>query len=178
MSKKTLALIIFPLLLAYVFLSFALRTLPRQGQQATTPSPTSPSVNAHTVLTLSPASGSEVSELAQHTIAVMIDTGDNKVNSVQLELAYDPHALTHVVLIPGTFFTQPSTLANTINTVNGHIFYALAERVDFPGKSGKGTLALLSFDIAPTYTDTTTTISFLPKTAVAADRILESVLKK
>lgn len=157
---------------------FILRTVPHPGQQVVSPTPTPPSVNAHTVLTLTPAHGTEVSEIAQHTLAVLIDTGDNRVNSVQIALAYDPQALTNVKVIPGTFFTQPSTLANNLNTTNGRIFYALAERIDLPGKSGKGTLALISFDVSPTFTGKITTLSFLPKTAVAADRILESVLKK
>jgi hypothetical protein len=179
MAIKTLRWSTFLLLVVATIIYFVFQNLPSQHQQGLSPTPTpTPSVNAHTVLTLVPARGADISEITQHTLAVLIDTGDNQVNSVQLELAYDPQALTSVTLIPGTFFTQPTTLADSINTTNGHIFYALAQQMSLPGKSGKGTLALLSFNVSPTYTGKTTTISFQPKTAIAADRILESVLKK
>lgn len=179
MSKKTLLLIIFLFLVTCGLLYLALVTPPLHQQQTVNrPTPTPLSVNAHTTLTLTPASASQSSQLTQYTMAVVMNTGENKVNSVQLELAYDPQALSNVTVTPGDFFQQPSTLVNTINTVDGRISYALAEQVDLPGKTGTGTVALISFNIAKDFTNQTTQITFLPKTAVAADRIFESVLKK
>lgn len=177
MSKKTLALIIFLFLVTCTLLYFSLRTTP-QSTQPLGPTPTPISVNAHTLLSMNAASATESSKTAQYTVAVKIDTGDNPVNSVQMELAYDPQALTNVTLAPGTFFTQPNVLVNNINTTDGRISYALTEQIDLPGKKGTGTLALVSFNIAPTFTGKTTTLTFLPKTAVAADKVMESVLKK
>ena len=107
-----------------------------------------------------------------------MDTGSNNVNAVQLELAYDPQALTNVTVAPGDFFTQPNTLLNSLDTVDGRISYATTEQINLPAKSGIGTVAIISFDIAQGFTGKKTTISFLPKTAVAADRIMESVLRK
>lgn len=178
MSKKTLALIIFLFLVTCGLLYFALKTPPYQRPTSLIPTPTPLSVNAHTLLTLSPASASESSKIAQYTLAVGIDSGGNAVNAVQLEIAYDPQALTNVVVTPGKFFLQPNTLVNAVNTTDGRISYALTEQIDLPGKLGTGTVAYISFNISPTFTDKTTPISFLPKTAVAADKILESVLKK
>lgn len=177
MSKKTLALILFLFVVTCGLLYFALKTPPYK-QTTKSPTPTPQSVNAHTFLTLAPALPTESSKTAQYTLAVSMDTGDNTVNSVQLEMAYDPQALTNVVVTPGTFFQQPSPLVNTINTTDGRISYALTEQIDLPSKKGIGTVAYISFNVSPAFTEKTTTISFLPKSAVAADKILESVLKK
>lgn len=179
MSKKTFALILFLFLVTCGLLYVALRTTPYQQRSTpTTPSPTPLSVNAHTILSLSQAPATASSKLAQYTLAVGIDTGDNSINSVQLELSYDPQALTNVTVTPANFFVQPNPLVNNINTADGRISYALTEQVDLPGRKGTGTIAYISFNIAPTFTQKTTTISFLPKTAVAADKVMESVLQK
>src|SRR5579872_6967586 len=151
MSKKTLLLIIFLFLVTCGLLYVALVTTPYQQkpQVVSGPTPTPISVNAHTILSIAPAAASESSKLTQYTLAVNINTGDNLVNSVQLELAYDPTALTNVTLTPGDFFTQPTALVNNIDTADGRISYALTEQIDLPGKKGTGTVALLSFDKQP-----------------------------
>lgn len=179
MSKKTLALIIFLFIITCGLLYLAIVTPPYKKQPTpTSPSPTPISVNAHTMLSLTQASASESSKTAPYTLSVLIDSGENVVNAVQLELAYDPQAITNVILTPGTFFQQPTALLNNINAVDGRISYALAEQIDISGKKGKGTLAYISFTVQPTFSGKTTTFTFLPKTAVAADKVLESVLKK
>lgn len=177
MNKKTLALIVGLFLITCGLLYLALRTPPYQ-KPAQSPTPTPLSVNAHTVLTLAPAGASESSSLKQYTLVVGMDTNGDMVNSVQLELAYDPQALTGVVVTPGKFFQQPSALVNNVNTTDGRISYALTEQVDLPSKKGAGTVAYISFNVSPTFTGKTTAVTFLPKSAVAADKILESVLKK
>ncbi len=184
MTKKTTLLIVFLFLVTCGLLYLALVTKPYKPT-STSPTPTPISVNAHTTLTLGPATASQSSllaqsgqaKLAQYTLAVAVDAGGDLVNSVQLELAYDPQALTNVTVTPGSFFPQPNTLVNNVNTTDGRISYALAQQIDTPGRNGVGTVAFISFNVAPTYTNSTTTFTFLPKTAVAADKILESVLK-
>lgn len=177
MNKKTLVLIIFLFLVTIGVLYLALVNPTKNLTTTSVPTPTPASVNAHTILTIDKASASESSALAPYTLAVHIDTGDNAVNSVQMEMSYDAKALTNVTIYPGDFFLEPSPLLNNIDRTNGHISYALAEQIDLSGKKGSGTLALLSFAIAPGFSGKTT-ISLLPKTAVAADKIMESVLKK
>ncbi|HYK08216.1 MAG TPA: cohesin domain-containing protein [Candidatus Eisenbacteria bacterium] len=177
MNKKTLALIVGLFVITCGLLYLALRTPPYQ-KPAASPTPTPLSVNAHTMLSLAPTSASESSSLTKYTLAVGMDTNGDLVNSVQLELAYDPQALTGVVVTPGKFFQQPSALVNSVNTTDGRISYALVEQMDLPSKKGTGTVAYISFNVSPTFTGKTTPITFLPKTAVAADKILESVLRK
>ena len=178
MSKKTLVLIIFLFLVTVGLLYLALVTPPYQKKQPPVgPTPTPISVNAHTTLAIAPASASESSKLTQYSLAVTIHTGSNLVNAVQLELAYDPQALTNVTVSQGDFFRQPTTLLNSIDTVDGRISYATTEQLDLPAKMGTGTVAIISFDIAKDFTGKMTTISFLPKSAVAADKIMESVLR-
>ena len=178
MSKKTLLLILFLFAVTCGLLYLALVSTPYKKQTVSGPTPNPLSVNAHTVLTLAPASASQSSQLTQYTLAVTMNTGENVVNSVQLELAYDPQALTNVTVAPGNFFQQPNTLVSNINTTDGRISYATAEQIDLPGRQGTGVVALISFNIAKDFTNQSTQITFLPKTAIAADRILESVLRK
>lgn len=179
MSKKTLALIIVLFLITCTLLYFAIRIPPySKNQQSIVPTPTPKTADAHTILSMSPAQASESSSIAQHTLAVSMDTGSNAVSSVQLELAYDPQALINVVVTPGSFFTQPNTLINNVDTTDGRISYAIAQQIGVKGKTGKGIVAYISFDVASGFTGSSTTLTFLPKSAIAADRQLFSVLKK
>lgn len=178
MSKKTLALIVFLFLVTCGLLYLALVTPPYQKPTTLGPTPTPISVNAHTTLNLMPAMASQSSTTNQYTLAVQINSGDNIVNAVQLELSYDPQALMNVNAIPGDFFAQPTELVKTIDTTDGRISYALSEQISLPGRKGMGNLAYISFDKNPAFTGTSTQLAFLPKTAVAAEKILESVLKK
>ena len=90
MSKKTLLLILFLFAVTCGLLYLALVTPPyQQKQHVNGPTPTPLSVNAHTMLSLGPASASQSSQLAQYTLAVTMDTGSNPVNSVQIMRKYE-----------------------------------------------------------------------------------------
>lgn len=187
MTSKTTILIAVLFLITCGLLYLAITTTPGTKKVAPSPTPTPMSVNAKTSLSLTTASASESSpsasgsgqaKIAGYTVAVVVDS-TNKVNGAQIELSYDPKALTNITLTPGTFFKQPNTLLKNIDAANGRISYALAEQVDLPGKSGHGTVALISFDLTPAAkAGETTKITILPKSAVSADKILESVLKE
>lgn len=178
MSKRTLALILFLVFVTAILLSLALTTpkQPKVTQLPPTPTPMSP--NALTTLSLMQASATESSQTAQYSLDVQVGSDSNKINGVQIELSYDPKALMNVSILPGKFFQQPTTLLKNIDVTNGRISYALAEQLDIPGHVGLGTVAILSFDKNPAYLGKSTTITFLTKSAVSADKILESVLKK
>ncbi|HEX7042056.1 MAG TPA: cohesin domain-containing protein [Patescibacteria group bacterium] len=178
MPNKTTILIIILFLITCGLLYLAITNTPVQKKEtATNPTPTPISVNAKTTLTLTTASATESSRTADYTVAVVVDT-TNKVNGVQLELSYDSQKITNVTLHPGTFFKEPNVLLNSVDANNGRISYALAEQVDLTGKTGKGTIATISFNLShATKPNDTAKISFLPKTAVSADKILESVLE-
>lgn len=177
MTNKTTLLILFLFLVTCGLLYLAITSSPVQKKAALTPTPTPMSVNAKSTLSLITASATESSKTASNTVAIVVD-GTNNVNAVQIELSFDPKAITNVAILPGTFFKQPTVLLKNIDTANGRISYALAEQLDIPGHVGKGTVALLTFDTIPSMKPMATPITFLPKTAVTADKILESVLKK
>ncbi len=176
MTNRTTILIAILFLITCGLLYIAIVTTSPSKKVTVAPTPTPMSVNAKSNLSLVTASASESSKIASRTVAVTIDTTNN-VNAVQIELTYDPQKVTNVTLSPGKYFQQPNVLLKNIDTNNGRISYALAEQLDLPGKSGKGTVALISFDLTPSAKPATTTIKFLPKTAVTADKILETVLR-
>lgn len=130
-----------------------------------------------------------------YSIPIIIQTGENNVTVVQLELSYNPSILTDVSINPSGFFENPAVLLDKIDTKNGRLSYALGDRVEGQdlraGKKGEGTLAILTFrTIAKsnlkiselteekTASDAAkTSITFLPKTFVVAEGIAESALK-
>lgn len=176
MTKQTTILILILALCTAGLLYLALHNGTPQ-KITVSPSPTPMSPNAKTMLSIDSAPATLSSALSQHTVEVVLDT-TNPVNGVQLELSYDPAMLTNVKIAPGTYFTQPNELINNINTTDGRISYALVEQLSVHGHNGKGPVALISFDVKQGATISSTMLSFLPKTAVTADGILESVLKK
>jgi hypothetical protein len=111
---------------------------------------------------------------SSYTTDVVINTGQNKVTAVQLELSFDPNVLTKVNIEPGSFFINPSVELKNIDTKNGRITFAISPG-DKVGALGQGILAKISFT-APKNINPTK-IDFLPKTKVSAEDTSESVLK-
>lgn len=117
-----------------------------------------------------PASSGAVS------LDVAIDTGSSKVTGVQLELAYDPLALSDVVLTPGPFFENPSPLVNTVDTTKGRVTYTLVTPLGNAGKSGAGIVVKLQGRIK-TSNSNKTAIALLSASKVTAAGVSSSVLK-
>lgn len=111
---------------------------------------------------------------SSYTTDVVINTGQNRVTAVQLELSYDPNVLTKINIEPGGFFINPSIELKNIDVKNGRITYAISPG-DKNGVLGQGILAKISFT-ASKKTEPTK-IEFLPKTKVSAEDTSESVLK-
>jgi len=176
MSTRTSILIIILAIITGGLLYLALIGNAPKKVAVVSPTPTPMSPNAKTTLGLEAAPASLSSTLAMHTVAVTVDT-TNHVNAIQIELGYDPTVVSNITIKPGTFFKQPTILLNTIDQPDGRISYALAEQIDLHGHAGQGIAALVSFDTVPNASTSSTTISFMPKTTVTADGILESVLK-
>lgn len=178
MSKKTIALIIALFTITVVLIILAVFPVTQKTSVSITPTPSINS-SAETVLSFAPpvlSTASAVSSAsASYSIDATILTGTNNVNAVQLELSYDPEALFDVDIAPGDFFTNPSVLLKNIDEETGRISYALATAVGQTGKQGNGTIAILTFKSKAQAEETT--ITFLPKTQVAADGIQTSVLK-
>lgn len=176
MSKKTLALIVVLLIITGSLLVIALSSdMPSVSYAPHYDGPT-PTPFAQTKLNFSPNPVQMASDSGSTNI--MIDTGSNPVTAVQLEIAYDPAALTAVSVTPGNFFNNPDVLTplNAIDTKNGRVTYAMAIKPNETGIKGKGTVAIVSFTKNPTATATTTKIRILPKSLVSATGLTKSVL--
>lgn len=132
---------------------------PLLQQPTATPTP-SPSLS----LTLI-ATSSAVTENQTYTLHVITETHTNnkeKPTIIQLEIAYDPNALSQVSITPGTYFDAPQVLLNNINTHTGRISYALS------GKeiNETGSIATISVTKNPAFPDVETSLSFLPKSMI------------
>jgi len=107
---------------------------------------------------------------------VTITTGNNKVNAVQLELAFDVTHLYNVDIKPGPLFQNGIELLKKVNNQNGTISYAIASSLGQKGFSGPGIVAVITFAENGKPGDVTK-INFLPKTLVTAGGTDKSVLK-
>lgn len=173
-SRKTLALVssLVIVLVALFILSFS---APKsQNQPSTNQSQSTPV--AQTVITMSP-NPVTFDRTSTGSAQVMMNTSDNEVTAVQLEISYDPDAISNVVIKPGDFFTSPVPLLNTIDKKEGRISYALAIAPAQAPLKGAGTVATIEFSKNPATTLTTTELKLLPRTLVAAKGIGPSVLK-
>lgn len=178
MSKRTLLLIVGLAIVTggLLFLAFLSeqrkKTTESPLNQTSIPTPTSP---AHTTLSLVP-NPVIVSSSGSASIDVEMDTQSNDVTAVQLELSYDPKAITNVTISPSNFFTNPIVLLKNINQQDGRISYAFGIPSSNSSKKGKGLIATISFNAVNLF-GAPTTISFLPKTLVTAQGISASVLQ-
>lgn len=140
---------------------------------------------AETILTISSSPISSRSTISTPSAAttlystdVIIDTGNNKVTAVQLELSFNKE-LTKVSIKPGSFFKNPIELLNRVDNQKGTISFALGTGVvrgRIKGVRGKGTVATIYFEEKGTpgkYAQ----INFLPKTLVVGAGTARSVLK-
>lgn len=183
MSKPTLILIMILFLSAGGLLILALnRSFSNPTQVTEPPIPSISPVIPETSLlfgSLETASSSGIPKT--YSLPIIINTGANKVTTVQLELAFDPNILTNVNVTPSAFFKNPNVVINKINNDVGRISYALAETASESaspaqrGKQGEGTLATLTFESG--MPSTSSTITFLPRTFVAAEGLEQSALK-
>ena len=173
-SRKTLALIS-SLIIVLVALFVLSMSAPSQKTPTTTTQPT-PTPVAQTVIRLTPNPVSLTQN--QGTIEVTMDTAENEVTAVQLEILYDPAVLSNVSIQAGTFFTSPVPLLNTIDKNQGRISYALAITPAQAPLKGSGTVATIAFTKNPATTATQTELQLLPRTLVAAKGVGPSVLKK
>jgi hypothetical protein len=175
MPKQTLAFITFLIAVTLVLLGLAVYTQKPSVPTPATEQPTSPSY-AHTTLRLTPPVNTP-SLPNTYSTDVSIDTGGDKVTAAQLELSYDPKVLTNVQIKPGTFIQNPVVLLKKVDEANGRISLAIGIPLGQAAPTGTGTVATITFDEIPTATGSTI-LNFLPKTAVTAIGIAQSVLKE
>lgn len=87
-------------------------------------------------------------------------------NTIQLEIAYDPNAISNVSIQSGDFFQNPLILINTINEHSGRISYALEKSPSDSTIKALGTVATLSFIPNVNFTNNYSPIKFLEKTLI------------
>jgi hypothetical protein len=175
---KTLLLIIFLTIIAFGLIALALY---KNSSNKKNPTPVVKNAvpqekvsPAQTTLTIS-STLIKLSTPSAYSSEITINTGQNAVNEVQLEILYDPKVLTKVDITAGKFFTDPKIILKNIDKDNGRITFALGIQDHQNGLVGQGALAKLSF-LSLIKTGSTSAV-LLPKTQARADNIAESVLK-
>ncbi|MBI4080184.1 MAG: hypothetical protein HY430_00245 [Candidatus Levybacteria bacterium] len=178
MSKKTLGLIGGLLVVTVVLLVIALSTerkkLPTIPTEKVTPTPI-----AHTFLSLSP-NPVTVSQNGAGSVDVIIDTDKDKASGYQLEMTYDPEALTNVQIKQAGLFANalPLTPINKVDQATGRITFAVGISPAQDSIAGKGTIATITFNKKPGTSESQTTIQILPQTVVTDLERSSSVLKE
>ena len=180
MPKKTLALILGLVVVTVVLFIIALRA----GQQPQAPStpqlskaqkPT-PAVPAHTILQLGP-NPLTVGPAEQGSVNVTINTSDNDVTAVQLELGYDPNIISNVKVTTGPLFTNPVVLIDKNNPTTGRYTYAFGITPNAQPVKGTGVVATVTFTANANAVGKKTQIGLLPTSLVTARGVAQSVLK-
>jgi cohesin domain-containing protein len=180
MPKKTLALISGLVVVTIVLFVIALRA-GEQQQAPSIPPPSqlahqTPPVPAHTVLELGP-NPLTVAPGGQGSVSVNINTSDNDVTAVQLELGYDPHVISNVKVTSGPLFTSPVVLIDKNNPVTGRYTYAFGITPSAQPIKGTGVVANITFTTNPSAAGKSIQIGLLPTSLVTARGVAQSVLK-
>lgn len=179
MPKKTLALIFGLVLVTIVLFVIALRSNQKAEDTDVTPTgttvETSPTPDvAHSVLSLSP-NPVNVASGGQGSVDVNIDTSDNEVTAVQLELSYDPKVVRNIQIAPGPLFTGAVELIDENDPQAGRYTYAFGITPAQSPIQGKGVVARITFTASASSQPSSLTL--LPATLVTAQGIGPSVLK-
>lgn len=183
MPRKTLFLIIGLIILTITLLVIALRLEKSQGptesDSQTENQIPSPTVPMHTTLNLQPNPVNLTSGTG--SVDIVIDTqvgGSNDVAGVQLEIGYDTSALTNVNITKAGLFQDAQEIIKDINPDTGRITYILILSPAQENIVGQGLVGKLTFNRNPSTQISQTEIELLPKTAVTASGLNESVLKE
>lgn len=180
-SKRTIGLILMLIIVATALLLAAISQNQYKNQKNKTvslkPSPTI--TQRFTLLSFSPnpVIVSQKQTASPSAVDIVINTNQQKISGVQLEISYDPKKLTNVSITPSTFFPDPIVLIKEINNKEGVITFALSIQPTGIQRAGKGVVAQMKFNHTLT-TGEKTQITFLPKTLVTALGISSSVLKQ
>lgn len=119
------------------------------------------------------------STTATQSVNIEVDTKGMKISGVQIELSYDPLAISNVKLTPSNEIFGPNsfTLINSVNPTEGRISYAVGISPDDSEKTGKGIVATLTFQTNIFAASPATQITFLPQSSVTTLATSRSVLK-
>lgn len=180
MPKKTLALISGLVVVTIILFIIALRA----GNQPQTQAPATPqvavqptsTVPAHTVLMAGP-NPLTVAPGEQGSVNITMNTSDNNVTAVQLELGYDPSIITNVKVTPGAMFSNPAILIDKNDPTTGRYTYAFGITPNSPTINGTGVVATVTFTAMPGASGKDMQLGLLPTSLVTARGVAPSVLK-
>jgi len=181
MPKKTLALITGLVVVTIVLFIIALRAgqqqqAPTASQQTTMAHQPTPMVPAHTVLMLGP-NPLTVAPGQTGSVNITINTSDNNVTAVQLELGYDPHVISNVKVTSGALFPNPVVLIDKNNPTTGRYTYAFGITPSAQPVKGTGVVATVTFTTLPGTVGKSMQLGLLPTSLVTARGVAQSVLK-
>lgn len=94
---------------------------------------------------------------------IHIRTGANTVSAVELHIRYDPKLLTQVTIEPGTFFPNPTLLAQSVNADTGEALLIIGT---LSPRKGEGEIATLQATASAR--SSVMTLSFDPSTQASA----------
>lgn len=178
MPRKTLALLVGLILVTVILFIIALQTgknMPPPGEKTLAQATPTPDV-AHTTLTMSPDIAEVVSG-RQSSVDVLIDTSDNEVTAVQLELLYDPTMLSNVKVSSGPLFPNPLVLIDKNDRTTGRYTYAYGVQPNQSRVTGQGVVATITFT-ARGVAGRQSQIIMQPTSLVTATGVAGSVLKE
>lgn len=181
MPKTTIILIGFLAFLTIGLIIFALYVKPldltQKPQDTSTQDEDEVPSYAQSVLRIGDAIPSDPisSTSATYESVISIETGENKITAVQIELQYEPGSFTNVDIKPGTFIPNALVLLKKIDPAEGRITFAIALPLGLKGIQGQGDVAVLTFGHSSVGSYG---IGFLPKTQITAEGISQSVLKE
>lgn len=180
MPKRTLALTGVLIIVAAALVAVALSPKKQGGMPAISTTPPfaqpSPTPFAQTTMNLSPATLT-VAPGNTGTVTVNVNTGVNAITAVQLDMTFDPKALSNIKVTAGQYFQNPfELLPSTVDSKTGKISYALGLPPSAAAKKGIGTVATITFTslLSP---NQQTQLTFTSKTLVTAEGVSKSVLK-
>ena len=176
LSRKTLALIssLIIVLIALFVLSFSATNQVNKSAPSI-PQPT-PTPIAQTVIKMSP--NPVVLTNGKGSVEVNMDTNENEISAVQLEILYDPQALSNVAIKLGTFFSSTVPYWNKIDKEKGIISYSLVILPNEAQLKGSGTVAVIEFQKNPSSSIASTELEILPRTIVVTSGNSSSVLNQ
>lgn len=185
MNVRTLSLIIILAIMAAGLTWLAIYLAQNQQVREESPRPsivaTPTPVEASAKLYFLPETVASSSSSSLST-EIWLDAGKNEISGVQIELKYDPSALSNVVLKPaddsGFFGPLKSSiiLFNSVDQKQGRVSFAMGIGLSERAKRGVARVATLSF--TKRIGSPPSTITFLPTTQVTQLDVTSSVLKE
>lgn len=84
-------------------------------------------------------------EASSSAVNVYINTRENQVTSVKLNISYDPKTITNVDITQGDFLPNPTVVGKSIDNIKGTVSYQLSLPSGAKAVRSKGVVAKISY---------------------------------